>query len=93
MMKSTPSGDAEPQTYESGGCVQVDVYAGEHLAEPLVRVRSTNTGTVMQMRITEWRAFVAQVKAGDWNHVDTDFEFAVARDQAELPVVVVYNAA
>lgn len=66
-----------------GTCVQVDVYIGEHLAEPLVRVRSTATDTVMQARASEWRAFVAQVKNGEWDHVDTDVEFAAARRVAD----------
>jgi hypothetical protein len=60
---------------ESSACVQVDIYTGDHLTEPVVRVRSTATDTVMQMRISEWRTFVEEVKANDWAHVDTDFEF------------------
>jgi len=63
---------------ESLNCIQVDVYTGEYLAEPVVRVRSTETHTVMQARISEWRMFVEQVRAGDWNHVSTDFEFLLS---------------
>jgi hypothetical protein len=59
--------------------MRVDIYAGEHLVEPVIRIRATATDTVMQARISEWRKFVAEVKNGDWDHVDTDYEFAVAR--------------
>jgi hypothetical protein len=70
---------------ESSGCVQVDVYEGEHLTEPVVRVRSTETGTVMQARISEWQKFVEEVKNGKWDHVDADYEIAAIR---QLPVMI-----
>lgn len=65
---------------ESNACVQVDIYEGEHLAEPVVRVLSTQTDTRVQVRISEWRKFVAEVKNGDWDHVDTDWEIAAGTD-------------
>lgn len=74
MRSSTESEAGRSGRYEAGACIQVDVYEGEHLTEPVVRIHSTETGTVMQARISEWRKFVAEVKAGDWDHVDTDYE-------------------
>lgn len=56
-------------TCESGACIQVDVYNGEHLAEPVVRLHSTETGTVMQARASEWLKFVEEVKAGNWDYI------------------------
>jgi len=79
MTTSTPRDGVNSHRCESSACVQVDIYAGEHLVEPVVRVRSTETDTVMQARISEWRKFIAEVKRGDWDHVNTDFEFATAR--------------
>lgn len=91
MTTSTPR-EAANVRCESSACVQVDIYAGAHLTEPLVRVRSTETDTVMQVRISEWRRFVAQVRSGDWDHIDTDYEFEVARNAPEAPIHVIYNA-
>ena len=54
---------------ESSACIQVDVYNGEHLAEPMVRLHSTQTSTVMQARGSEWLQFVEEVKAGKWDNV------------------------
>jgi hypothetical protein len=92
MTTSTTHADANGRC-ESGQCIQVDVYTGEHLTEPVVRVRSTDTDTVMQARIGEWRRFVAEVRAGDWDHIDTDYEIQVARSRPELPTHVIYEAA
>lgn len=53
---------------ESGACIVVDVYHGEHLTDgAVVRVRSTETGTVMQATLTEWDAFIQQAKLGYWD--------------------------
>lgn len=79
MTTSTPRGDVSAERCESNACIQVDIYEGEHLVEPVVRMHSTDTNTVMQARVGEWRKFVAEVKNGDWDHVDTDFELAAAR--------------
>lgn len=82
-MTSTRRGDASSPSErrcESSACVQVDVYEGEHLAEPVVRVLSTQTDTRMQIRISEWRKFVAEIKNGDWDHVDTDWEIVAYTD-------------
>jgi hypothetical protein len=68
---------------DTSTCIQVDVYEGEHLTEPVVRVHSTETGTVMQGRYSEWIKFVTEVKNGDWDHVVTDMEFALARRAAK----------
>ena len=54
---------------ESSACIQVDVYAGEHLVAPVVRMHSTETGTVMQARASEWIKFVEEVKAGQWDYI------------------------
>lgn len=65
--------------------VQVDIYDGEHLTEPVVRVRSTSTDTVMQVHIAEWIRFVREVRLGDWDHVETDYEILIARaEQAKI---------
>jgi len=60
-------------------CIRVDIYTGEHLAEPVVRVHSTETDTTFQARGSEWIKFVEEVKNGDWDHVTTDLEIAMAR--------------
>lgn len=85
MMTSTPR-DAASQRCETGACIKVDIYTGEHLVEPVVRVHSTDTGTVMQARIGEWRKFVAEVKADDWDHIDTDYEIVAARSSQPAAV-------
>lgn len=67
MMNSTqPDG---VKRCESNACVQVDIYTGVHLSEPLVRLHSTATGTVMQVRASEWHTFVQRVKAGDFDPI------------------------
>ncbi len=83
MTTSIESAAAKPpRRCDSGSCIQVDIYEGEHLAEPLVRVRSTETGTVMQVRYSEWVKFVTEINDGEWNHVVTDMEIALARHAA-----------
>lgn len=57
---------------ESNACIQIDVYRGEHLAEPVVRLRSMETGTVMQARASEWVKFIDEVKAGQWDCIAED---------------------
>ena len=73
---------------DSSACVQVDVYDGEHLTEPVVRVLSTETDTRMQCRAGEWLKFITEIKNGDWDHVGTDLEFAIARKAAASMVFV-----
>ena len=63
-------------------CIEVDIYTGEHLAEPVVRVWATETDTKLQARIGEWIKFVAEIKAGVWDHIAVDYEFA-APEQPE----------
>jgi hypothetical protein len=46
---------------ESNGCIVADFY------ENVVRVRSTQTGTVMQATSGEWVQFIEEVKAGRWD--------------------------
>jgi hypothetical protein len=93
MTTSTPRDGVNTTRCESGACVQVDIYVGDHLAEPVVRVLSTDTDTRMQVRISEWRKFVAEVKNGDWDHVDTDYEIATARSQPDISAYTFYEAA
>lgn len=54
---------------ESSACIRVDIYSGDHLAESVVRLRSTLTSTVMQARGSEWIKFVNEVKAGQWDYI------------------------
>lgn len=67
---------------ESAACIKLDVYVGDHLAEPLVRFHSTETGTVMQARASEVIKFFAEVRNNEWDHVIADLEFALARQAA-----------
>lgn len=55
---------------ESSGCIVADLYEGAHLTVPVVRVRSTETGTVMQATLSEWRTFIAEVKSGQWDTLE-----------------------
>lgn len=71
MTSSTERGDASesggPQRCESNACIQVDVYVVDNITEPVIRLRSTQTGTVMQATYTEWNVFVARVKRGEFD--------------------------
>ena len=62
-MTSTPLGSGA--RCESGACIVVDVYTGDGKRPHVVRIRSTQTGTVMQATWDEWIAFIAAVKNGD----------------------------
>jgi hypothetical protein len=51
---------------ESSGCIEVTDYDG------FIRVRSGETGTVMQCTREEWHSFVADLIAGRWDDVGRD---------------------
>lgn len=88
MMTSIASAGASGAPCSNGdSCIQVDVYVGEHLIEPVARFHSTATNTVMQARGSELIKFFTEVKNGDWDHVITDMEFAVARHPTYAVVV------
>lgn len=53
---------------EAGGCIEVAEFG------TVVRLHSTQTGTTMQAAAAEWLKFVAEVKAGVYDHIGQGVE-------------------